>query len=225
MTIRDSVVLADLEQFANQFPGRFDDPEYLERERNYKLKAHQHFIELLSRNELLDLIRRGEWRDIAQRAKRVEGTSYNLLHSSEKIAFRDALFVAGTHQERFARMLYDLIWGGGELATHFTAYADAVEALPKQGKARVFTWPVVTVLPFLAQPDRHCLVKPSITKAAVERYGIEIGYRPEPNAETYTRWLGFANALLERLRAHGARDLIDVQSFLWVIEKYPAFSA
>ena len=76
--------------------------------------------------------------------------------------------------------------------------------------------PVVdaVVIPFVARPDRHLIVKPRIIGRVAERFGVDLRYRPRPNAETYAAVMSFASWLGDAL---GARDLIDVQSFLWVI--------
>jgi hypothetical protein len=40
---------------------------------------------------------------------------------------------------------------------------------------------------------------------------------PVSNSGTYQRLLDFSNRLLEFLAPHGAEDMIDVQSFIWVV--------
>ena len=73
---------------------------------------------------------------------------------------------------------------------HFNALSDAVSSLPAAiGKARVASWPVLTVVPFLARPDVHLLLKPKAMKLAANRLGFELNYSATLNWETYRRFL------------------------------------
>jgi hypothetical protein len=80
----------------------------------------------------------------------------------------------------------------------------------------VVTWPVLTLLPFIARPTDHMFLKPSVTQVAAAAIGFDLQYRPEPNWLTYKRLIQMSERLMTVLRPHGARDLIDVQSFIWV---------
>ena len=99
------------------------------------------------------------------------------------------------------------------------ALASAVSALPQPG-SRVATWPVATIFPYLAHPDRNMFLKPEVTKEAAQRLGFHLNYKSEPNWLTYRSLLSLAELLMEELRPLGARDLIDVQSFIWVTGEY-----
>jgi len=81
---------------------------------------------------------------------------------------------------------------------------------------RVLTWPVVTVFGFIAQPDRHIFVKPNTLRAAARAYGFDLEYQSRPNWRTYSSVLEFAALVSRDQRDLGPRDMIDVQSFLWV---------
>ena len=78
------------------------------------------------------------------------------------------------------------------------------------------TWPVVTVFGFLAQPDRHMFLKPNVTRLAASRYGFEWHYQSRPAFTTYRELLALARTVKADQHDLGPRDLIDVQSFLWV---------
>jgi hypothetical protein len=45
------------------------------------------------------------------------------------------------------------------------------ERLPRK-QTRVSTWPILTVFPFLAQPDRNILLNPNVTHVAANAYGF-----------------------------------------------------
>jgi hypothetical protein len=59
-------------------------------------------------------------------------------------------------------------------------------------------------------------VKPAVTNGAANSNRSELNYSPQLNWLTYKQLLAFSAMLLPRLRERGARDLMDVQSFIWV---------
>ena len=97
----------------------------------------------------------------------------------------------------------------------FGRWVDVVAALPRR-QTRVLTWPLVTVFGFLAQPSVHIFLKPMVTRAAAQAYGYPLAYRSRPSWDTYASLLAFAALLRRDLRDLGPRDMIDIQSFIWV---------
>jgi hypothetical protein len=94
----------------------------------------------------------------------------------------------------------------------------AVGDLPRR-QTRVLNWPLVTVFGFLARPDRHLFLKPTVTRNAAHRYGFDLSYRPQPSWDVYQSLLTFAAIIrrdLDRKPGFKARDMIDIQSFIWV---------
>ena len=90
-----------------------------------------------------------------------------------------------------------------------------VGALPRR-QTRVLTWPVVTVVGFIAQPDIHMFLKPNVTREAAKAYGFDFRYQSRPNWDTYASLLEFAETVRRDLRDLRPRDMIDLQSFIWV---------
>jgi hypothetical protein len=209
-------------KFLRYFPGGFEDETYLDWERDYKWEAHERWEEALGRAEFRRLQRAGEFAEVAQRAVRVEQrTRHSMLFSFEKMALRDAV-KSEAGARAFAEGLYELLHGGGKPERRFDRWVEAVEALPRR-QTRVLTWPMVTVWGFLAQPDTHIFLKPTVTRAAAAKYGFDFRYKSRPNWETYASLLELAEAVRRDQRALGPRDMIDVQSFLWVqgSDEYP----
>ena len=60
-------------------------------------------------------------------------------------------------------------------------------------------------------------LKPTAVCDCALRLNFDLRYTSELNWETYTRLLKMAGILFDRLEPLGARDLIDIQSFIWVI--------
>ncbi|MHB0968956.1 MAG: hypothetical protein ACYC7A_01985 [Thermoanaerobaculia bacterium] len=80
----------------------------------------------------------------------------------------------------------------------------------------MLTWPLATVFGFLAQPEEHFFLKPNVTRRAFEEYGLDFEYVSRPNGATYGELLDLVDAVRRDLSDLRPRDLIDVQSFLWV---------
>ena len=93
--------------------------------------------------------------------------------------------------------------------------AEAVSQLPADG-GKVNTWPIVTLLPFLADPKKFIALKPTNTELIAARMAFDLKYDSTPNWETYDQTLRMAAQLLTRLAPLGAKDMIDVQQFMVV---------
>jgi hypothetical protein len=202
-------------KFLHFFPGGFRDEDYLETERDYKWASHLRWRESLGKQEFAALLRAGRHDDIAARAVRIEQRSrYSMLFSFEKMALRDALKSAsGAHT--FAEGLFAFLHGTGELQARFEAWVSAVARLPRK-QTRVLTWPIVTVFGFIAQPEHHIFVKPNTLRAAARAYGFDLEYQSRPNWSTYSQLLELGARVRSEQRDLRPRDMIDIQSFLWV---------
>ena len=202
-------------KFLRLFPDGFRDDEYLDLERNYKWETHLEWEEALPRTEFRQLLRAQQFAEIATRAVRVEQrASYSMMFSFEKMALRDAVRSA-RGARLFAEGLYDLLHGRAALSRRFERWTATVAELPRK-QTRVLTWPLVTVFGFLAQPDVHLLVKPTVTRAAALEYGFALRYQPRPSWEVYSRFLQFAATIRRDLSDLRPRDMIDIQSFMWI---------
>jgi hypothetical protein len=202
-------------KFLRFFPRGFRDEKYLDWERGYKWESHERWEGSLGRAELRRLLRRGEFAEVAARAVRVEQRSrHSMIFSFEKMALRDAV-KSEAGARAFAEGLYDFLHGPGPLERRFTRWVETVAGLPRR-QTRVLTWPLVTVFGFIAQPDAHFFLKPNVTRAAAREYGFDFRYESRPNWGTYAAVLEFAETVRRDQRDLGPRDMIDIQSFLWV---------
>jgi hypothetical protein len=198
------------------YPDGFADDTFVVAERAYKERAHLEWQAELGASEFRKLLARGEFRRIADLAVRIESRT-NLLFSFEKMALRDAVKTpAGARL--FATELYAFLWGRGSPQRKFEDWVQAVADLPRR-QHRVLTWPLVTVFGFLARPDKHLFLKPMVTRQAARRYGFDFQYDAQPAWPVYHSLLTFAAIIrrdLDRKPGFKARDMIDLQSFIWV---------
>ncbi|HEX4785986.1 MAG TPA: hypothetical protein VH350_16715 [Candidatus Sulfotelmatobacter sp.] len=201
-------------KFLRFFPDAFRDETYLDWERNYKWNAHQQWNHLLGFTQYRDLLHKRKFSEIASWALKVESRT-NLLFSFEKMAIRDAV-KSPAGAKAFAAGLFQFLYGPGTPEAKFEAWRDVVAALPRK-QTRVLTWPVLTVFSFIAHPDTHIFLKPNVTRIAAEEYGFEFQYHSRPSWKTYASILKFAEVVRKNLRDLRPRDMIDLQSFIWVL--------
>jgi hypothetical protein len=209
-------------KFLRYFKRGFRDETYLEWERDYKWAVHQEWEEALGRDQFRRLLDQREYAEIAARAVRTEQRSrHSMIFSFEKMALRDAV-KSPAGARAFATGLHEFLHGSGNDEARFRAWCDTVAALPRR-QTRVLTWPLVTVWGFIAQPTKHFFLKPNVTKIAARNYGFDFRYQSKPNWETYANVLEFAETVRRDVRDLRPRDMIDLQSFIWVqgSDEYP----
>jgi len=200
-------------KFLRKFPAGFRDETYLAWERDYKWQAHLEWEDQLNALKLKALLKADAYQEIAARAVKIE-SSRSLLFSFEKMALRDA--VREEHGARlFAEGLFEYLHGTGSLEQRFVNWVAIVDRLPRK-QTRVLTWPLVTVFGFIAQPEQHIFLKPNTTKVAARKIGLPFDYSSRPNWRTYQSYLMLAKTVRKAIRQMRPRDMIDLQSFLWV---------
>lgn len=200
-------------KFLRIFPGGFQDPDYVGLERDYKWNAHLAWQASLDQGSFRRLLTNGMFQEIAAAAVRIESRT-NLLFSFEKMALRDAV-KSPAGAKAFAAALGNLLHGSQALDRRFSEWLDAIAQLPRR-QTRVLTWPLATVFGFIAQPDTYFFLKPTVTREAARRYGYELPYSSRPSWSGYSDILRFVRHVRTDIRDLRPRDMIDMQSFLWV---------
>jgi hypothetical protein len=204
-------------KFLTMFPGGFDDVNYLgdrdEGERVYKDYYAGEFRRLLMGGEGARLLSVGDLAEFRKRLLHV--AKINLLHFNwDQAPLKDALAADDAQVKNFFAALLDAC-GEGPSEKRFTALAGAFEKLPAPG-SDVASWPVATLFPYLARPDDHMFFRPKPTQEAAKRLAFDLNYKSNLNWITYNSVLAFSKWLLGQLKQYGAKDLIDVQSFIFV---------
>jgi len=209
------------QKFLRYYPGGFKDPDYLELERAYKWLAHEQWLQSFAQPAFRKAIQAGDFKGIANRAVAIESRT-NLLFSFEKMALRDAV-KSSAGSKAFAIGLFELLHGGAPLSERFDGWCEVLSTLPRR-QTRVLTWPLATVFGFIAQPRVHFFLKPMVTRRAAKNYGYELPYQSRPDWNTYAAVLRFARTVRADIQNMRPRDMIDIQSFLWVqgSDEYPA---
>lgn len=171
--------------------------------------AHLAWVEQLGGGRGEALLAAGKLGALVDRALRVADLAVPLEEGALKEAFRNP-----EANRAFFGALFELLSvpspGRARFEKLFVATA-GLEAAPP------IAWAVATLFPFVAEPARHLVLWPKSARAALERLGCDLRYDAEPNWTTYAALRNFAGKLLERLTAIGARDLADVEAFLFAV--------
>ena len=201
-------------KFLHFFPQGFVDPKYLSEERTYKLDAHQRFQNEMTTEIIGELLKTGDIPALVKKGQSIIG-AVNVLSRFESAAFNDAMRDIAAARGFYTALL-TLLRATEITASDFQAFLDEVSSLPAS-RGRVETWPITTILLFLAQPNRFMFLKPEVTQAAAETLAFDLQYKSAPNWATYAALIRMGNVYLDLLKEMGARDFIDVQSFIFVV--------
>jgi hypothetical protein len=208
-TLRYRTLAECIQRFLVDYPEGFYGQKFADNERDYKLKAHREMAELLNQDIFLQLISKGKYQEVYNRAMK-HISAMNLLHLQEKLALRNGLHSSELKQG-FAEALYSYLFGDALFEKRFNEFSNFLDGI-KAGK-----WTIITFFSFTMFPDQHMFIKPTITNNAADICGFDIRYRPALNYATYAAVLKFSQVLKEALLDLKPRDMIDVQSFMWCI--------
>jgi hypothetical protein len=207
-------------RFLETFPKGFADPSYCggtdkkDRVARWR-RAHEVYSETLGGGEGERLLAAGDVGGLVERALRVERTVRPLHKDAEKASLEDALKDLEAARGYFVA-LFALLAAEVPEQSRFEALAAATAAMTP-GAAEESRWSLVTLLPFVARPDLHMLLRPRFACDVGHRLGLELAFEPRPNWSTYSALLRSTELLLERLRPLGARDHVDVEAFMHVV--------
>ena len=158
-------------KFLHYFPEGFSDEKYYSWERGYKWEAHLAWKNALNKQEYDMLLSEENYSEISLRAVRLE-TKTNLLFSFEKMALRDAI---KSHEgaKAFSEGLYEYVYGKHSFQKRFENFTDVLNLLPRK-QTRVSTWPLQTVLGFIANPKENIFLKPRVTQIAAKNINMNL---------------------------------------------------
>ncbi len=213
-------------RFTETFPLAFEDPTYvapekgrLDRAARWR-RAHAAFVAAFGEGRGERLVAAGDVAALVDGAMRVERIVAPSIRDAGKAPFEAARDDAASAL-RFFAALFDLLSARAPDRGRFEALAASVAAL-SAGRSPESTWPVVTLLPFVARPDVHMLLRPHFACDGAQRLGLELAYEAAPNWATYESFLASVRHLLEKLRPLGARDHVDVEAFMHAVLAAPA---
>lgn len=214
-----SVMLAEwkIRDLLNLVRRRYPDwedfvhPEFVADEIDPKQETVNKASELLSKSELDRLIAGGEYNTFIERLDKL-GKDNNLLWRQVPSSGDTAvLYRPELDRPAFCTQMRNLLYGDRSSPQRLQSFADYLAAnnLPNR-------WPLPTYFLFICHPDTDIFVKPRTADWFLKFMGQSLSVSGAPDAVTYTTILEQAGSLREALVPYGARDMVDVQSFIWV---------
>lgn len=194
-------------RFLRGYPAGFADPGFVVDERDYKVAAVAKVAATLSREQAAE----AEAGTAAAALRAFQ--AINLVSVFEKARIRDVLkHAAGVEYLRAAAL-----FAGDDLEAGLAGMVSAIGAARQAP-----SWPMLTYLPFLWMPDRHLFLKPQVMRDYADRVGHSFGrdYQAGILPEVYSSLLDLAAKTRTEVASLQPRDMIDVQSFIWVVGAY-----
>jgi len=194
------------------YPGwqSFDDPRFIADEIDYKKRMIAKANDQLSATELRQLRAGGHFDEILKRIESIGRT--NLLHQAvPRAGDLGILYQPNLDKPAFCAALVELLHGEGETADRLENYLAWVEAsgLPNR-------WTFPTYFLFMCHPDREIFVKPGVTAGFLDLLGFDEELRGGPSSAWYKTIRSLAHQLRDAFAARGARDMVDIQSAIFV---------
>lgn len=203
---------ATVQWFEQTYPGKFEDEKFVDNDLRNKRAAAEVFHANFGEGRGAAMVDEGKHAEIASTLDGIFRAT-NILSPFEVKAVHKAFVKGDESATKVLGQTLAFIANPGQQS--FKAMAEAVSQLPADG-GKVHTWPIVTLLPFLADPKRFLPLKPTNTELIATRMDAKLKYDTTPNWETYDAFLRMSRTLLDRLAPLGAKDMVDVQQFMWV---------
>lgn len=193
-------------RFLRNFPKGFADEGYAHHERIYKDEAVAKIGGMLP----LEAARQAGPEQCAAAVRAFQAT--NLVFQVEKARIKEVLLGA----KGSAFLASAARFADGEPDAGLAGMVDAI------GVSSQPSWPMLTYLPFMWRPDRHIFLKPQVTRDFADRVGHSFGrdYDQGFAPAVYDSLLDLADETHREIASLQPRDLIDVQSFIWVVGTY-----
>ena len=205
-----------LQTFVDRKPGAFSDSKYIEQERSTMMDAHQMWLDGLAGEQGSELLDDGKIADVRRLLLKIDA-KLNLLRPHEKTDLKRGL-EDDDNAEPFMRALFAVSAQVEPDRASYQLLIDAVDQMVERSQGtRTTNWSVLTQFPFIACPEHHIGFKPASLQKCAARLNFDLHYTAAPNWWTYERLLELSKILLERLEPLGAKDLIDVHTFIEVI--------
>ena len=203
---------AAVQWFQETYPAKFEDEKFVDNDYRNKRSAAEVFAANFGEGRGAAMAAEGKHAEIAGAFDSIFRAT-NILSPFEMKAVHKAFVKADEASTKVLAATLAFMENPGQHT--FKMMGEAVSQLPADG-GKVHTWPIVTLLPFLADPQRFIPLKPTNSDLIAGRMNAQLKYDTTPNWETYDLFLRMSNSLLDRLKPLGAKDMIDVQQFMWV---------
>lgn len=196
-----------IEKFKRDYES-FDSKKLFDEEIAYKKVASEKLQEHIGKARLNNLIAQGDFEEAKTEIKRVfQGN--NLFNQFDPIPLLNA------SADKLANRLYELLYGEQPFAVRFNNWVEFLRT--SSGKKTV--WPTATFYLALAEPDKYIYVKPTPFTDFLTNVKSDLKWEPDTNFAFYSELIKLGKMLLQEpeIQKLGAKDLRDIQSFIWVL--------
>ncbi|WP_420627763.1 McrB family protein [Candidatus Leptofilum sp.] len=203
----------------------FAHPDFMADEISYKqatvAKAHN----WLSQEALDQLLADGAYDTFISRLNKLTQDNNLLWRSVPSSGDTAVLNHPDLDIPAFCTQLRNLLYGDRPTPDRLQTFSDYLSASGLPNK-----WPLPTYFLFICHPQTEMLVKPRTARWFLKFTQPDDESNPpipqtklfitlEPSVSSYALILQQANLLYEALRDYGVRDMVDVQSLIWVCEQ------
>jgi 5-methylcytosine-specific restriction protein B len=206
--------IAELLKLVGQrYPGwtGFSDERFVKDETGFKRAAAEKAQELLSKDELSSLVKEQNWDEFIGRIKKVASAT-NLLFLGVPMQGDMAIVHApGLDKTSFCTAVFDLLHGPDASRDRLNRFAEYAKTNSLPNK-----WTFPTYFMFLLHPEQDIFVKPSVIPWLLDFLGADFSMTATPSPVVYAALVSYATRILTLLAPHGAKDMIDAQSIIWV---------
>ncbi len=189
----------------------FTDPRFLEEETAPKRDGVETARELLGWAGLQGLLMRGEHDAFIEHLEKAGRIGNLLYRGTPRRGDTGILYDPRLDRASFCQAVLDLLYGTDATPArleHYAAYITAHD-LPNR-------WTFPTYYLFICHPERELFIQPSTMRWALQFFGRSALWRRTPNPRTYSTLVRIAATLKEDLAHLGPRDMIDIQSAIWI---------
>lgn len=153
----------------------------------------------------------GEFDEFISRLDAI-GKDNNLLYRAVPMSGDlGILYQPNLDKAAFCRAVFDLLHGPDAGHLRLTRYTDFVKATGLPNK-----WTFPTYFLFICHPESEMFIKPRTTRWFVDFAAGWKSFASAPTPPSYVTVKQLAGQLLTDLREFGPRDMVDIQSFIWV---------
>ncbi|MCA9942498.1 MAG: AAA family ATPase, partial [Anaerolineales bacterium] len=203
----------------------FAHPDFMADEISYKQATIAKAQNWLSQPALDQLLADGAYDTFIDRLNKLAQDNNLLWRSVPSSGDTAVLTHPDLDKPAFCTQMRNLLYGDRSTPDRLQTFSDYLSANGLPNK-----WPFPTYFLFLCHPKTELLVKPRTARWFLKFIQPDDDSNPpipqtklfitlEPSASSYALLLGQANSLYESLANYGVRDMVDVQSLIWVCEQ------
>jgi MoxR-like ATPase len=196
-----------------RYPGwdSFDHAPFVAEEIAPKEELVGRAGELLGEPALGKLIGQWQYDEVIRRLELIGRATSLLWNRVPRQGDLAILYRPDLDRAEFALQMQRLLYGPGSSPERLQSFASYSRRhyLPNR-------WPFPTLFLFLTHPESELFVQPQVARWFLRFMGLPDAYQPSPSAEVYATLRDQAELLGDALQRYRPRDMVDLQSFLWV---------